>query len=204
MYASAWVAAEDGVLVTNWHVFEDLEEGEVFGAVDYKGNVYPLIDFLGGDKVEDVAVVKINARGLRPLPLAESHAEVGSWVSVLCHPGYNSFVFTQGTVTRYSTTRNEEGKREWWMGVTADYGHGSSGSPVLNKYGAVVGMAATSLTIDGTPGFAKTKAGRASHAQPPVAAPPNNAEPQPNRSSVQIILKMAIPGPVINRSFAKP
>src|SRR5262249_36735866 len=36
MYATAWVVASDGVLVTNWHVFEDLEAGEVFGAVDHK------------------------------------------------------------------------------------------------------------------------------------------------------------------------
>ena len=37
LYATAWVAGADGVLVTNWHVFEDLEEGEVFGAVDHNG-----------------------------------------------------------------------------------------------------------------------------------------------------------------------
>jgi serine protease Do len=58
MYATAWVAAENGILVTNWHVFEELEEAEVFGATDYKGNVYPVIDFLGGDKVADVAIVR--------------------------------------------------------------------------------------------------------------------------------------------------
>ncbi|HEY1188801.1 MAG TPA: hypothetical protein VGE74_14195, partial [Gemmata sp.] len=47
-YATAWVAAPDGVLVTNWHVFEDLKPGEVFGAADRDGNVYPVTDFLGG------------------------------------------------------------------------------------------------------------------------------------------------------------
>src|SRR5688572_16914997 len=39
-YATAWVLAADGVLVTNWHVFEDLNDGEVFGASDRHGNVY--------------------------------------------------------------------------------------------------------------------------------------------------------------------
>ncbi len=32
-YATAWVLAADGVLVTNWHVFEDLNDGEVFKRV---------------------------------------------------------------------------------------------------------------------------------------------------------------------------
>ena len=154
LYATAWVASSDGVLVTNWHVFEELEDCEVFGAVDYQGNVYPVIDFLGGDKVADVAIVRIDAKGLKPLPLADTYAEIGSWVGVLGHPGDCYFVFTQGFVTRYSTNKNDAGQRERWMGLTAEYAGGSSGSPVLNDHGAVVGMAALTLTIDGTPGTA--------------------------------------------------
>ncbi len=214
MYASAWVAAEDGILVTNWHVFEDLEEGEVFGAVDYKGNVYPVIDFLGGDKTKDVAIVKIDAKGLKPLAIAENYAEIGSWVAALNHPGDNYYVFTQGTVTRYSTNKNEDGKREQWMGVTAEFAGGSSGSPVFNKCGAVVGMAALTLTIDGTPGAGMPARRRFAKKPPPIIAPPSEkpeakAPPKPEQkpgagSSVQIILKMAVPGPSITKSFAKP
>lgn len=205
LYATAWVAAADGVLVTNWHVFEDLEVGEVFGAVDYKGNVYPVIDFLGGDKVADVAIVRIDAQGLKPLPIADSYAEIGSWVGVLGHPGDNYFVFTQGFVTRYSTNKTDEGKRERWMGLTAEYAGGSSGSPVLNKHGAVVGMAALTLTIDGSPGAAAPSR-RLMTCQPPEQAPPPREKPDAKPgagSSVQMILKMAVPGPVILKSFAK-
>jgi serine protease Do len=213
MYATAWVAAEDGILVTNWHVFEDLCEGEVFGAVDYKGNVYPVIDFLGGDKAAEVAIVRIDAKGLKPLPVDENYAEIGSWVSVLCHPGYFSYIFTQGNVTRYSTNRNDERGREHWMGITAEYGVGSSGSPVLNKYGAVVGMAAVTITLDGSPGVPKPNRLRLPRVQPPASASPENADakmpPKADEkpgagSSVQIILKMAVPGPIIHKTFAKP
>jgi serine protease Do len=214
LYATAWVAAADGVLVTNWHVFEDLEEGEVFGAVDYKGNVYPVIDFLGGDKVADVAIVKIDAKGLKPLPLADTYPEIGSWVGVLGHPGDNYFVFTQGFVTRYSTNKNDDGKRERWMGLTAEYAGGSSGSPVLNKHGAVVGMAALTLTIDGSPGAAIPNRHGLQSGEPPEKAPPPREKLDPKDvpkleqkpgagSSVQMILKMAVPGPVILKSFAK-
>jgi S1-C subfamily serine protease len=215
LYATAWVVGADGLLVTNWHVFEDLEEGEVFGAVDHKGRVYPVIDFLGGDKLADVAVVRIDARGLAPLPVADGYAAVGSWVGVLGHPGDNYYVFTQGHVTRYSTNKTEEGGREKWMGLTAEYAGGSSGSPVLNKYGAVVGMAALTLTIgdDGAPPpkpdrrrLLASQSPRRVKFQPPVAPPPREKgddKPAPKGSGIQMILKMAVPGPTILRSFEK-
>jgi S1-C subfamily serine protease len=210
LYATAWVAGEDGVLVTNWHVFEELEESEVFGAVDYKGRVYPVVEFLGGDKLADVAIVRIAADGLKPLPVAESYPAIGSWVGVLGHPGDNYFVYTQGFITRYSTNKNESGKHEKWMGLTAEYAGGSSGSPVLNDRGAVVGMAALTLTIDGTPGAATPNRRNSLRSQPPEIAPQPREKLDPKEalklgagSSVQMILKMAVPGPVILKSFAK-
>jgi S1-C subfamily serine protease len=216
LYATAWAVGADGLLITNWHVFEDLEKCEVFGAVDYKGNVYPVVDFLGGDKLADVAVVRIGATNLTPLPIAESHAEVGAWVAVLGHPGDNFFVYTQGHVTRYSSNKTDDDKRERWMGVTAEYAGGSSGSPILDRRGAVVGMAALTLTIGDHPiinrrGERRSLLGRSPRMlkkQPPVAPPPREKgtdmlAPPPNGTGIQMILKMAVPGPTIVRSIVK-
>ena len=211
LYATAWVAAADGILVTNWHVFEDLESDEFFGAVDHKGNVYPMIDFLGGDKTSDVAVFRIDAKGLTPLALAEEYAPIGSWVGVLGHPGDNFYVYTTGAITRYSSNKGDDDKRERWMGLTAEYAGGSSGSPVLNRYGAVVGMAALTMTIeDGKkPPVAMPDRRRARREGPEKAPPPREvldpkraAKPAP-ATAVQMILKMAVPGPVIRKSFEK-
>jgi S1-C subfamily serine protease len=210
LYATAWVAAADGVLVTNWHVFEDLEAGEAFGAVDHKGNVYPVTEFLGGDKVADVAVVRIDAKGLTPLPVSADFAAVGAWVGVLGHPGDNFYVYTTGAVTRYSTNKNDDGKRERWMGLTAEYAGGSSGSPVLDRTGAVVGMAALTLTIDdaGAPPVpGRRPPWRRALRQPPHVAPPPRPKPDPMAPpvgpGVQMVLKMAVPGPTILKSLGK-
>jgi S1-C subfamily serine protease len=222
LYATAWVVAADGVLVTNWHVFEDLEPNEVFAALDHKGNVYPVTDFLGGDKVADVAVFRIDAKDLAPLPVAESYAEVGSWVGVLSHPGDNFFVFTTGAVTRYSTNKNDDGRRERWMGLTAEYAGGSSGAPILNNRGAVTGMAALTLTIDDGGGainppvrkrllLGQPPKRRLAKQQPPELGPPPREvdpkdAPKPDPvppATVQMIMKMGVPGPTILRSFAK-
>lgn len=217
LYATAWVAGSDGVLVTNWHVFEDLEPNEVFGALDHKGNVYPVTDFLGGDKTADIAVFKIDAKGLVPLPVAAEYAAVGSWVGVLSHPGDNFFLYTTGGVTRYSTNENDDGKRERWMGLTAEFAGGSSGSPVLNKFGAVVGMSALTLTIeDGVPVPAPAQERRRLRTrlrdEKPKAPPPKEKDkpepkemgkPAPAGATVQMVLKMAVPGPTILKTFEK-
>jgi S1-C subfamily serine protease len=220
VYATAWVAAADGVLVTNWHVFEDLKPGEVFGVADHKGNVYPVTDFLGGDKTADVAVFRTDARGLKPLPVATGYPPVGAWVGVLSHPGDNFYVFTTGNVTRYSTNANPDGKRERWMGLTAEFAGGSSGAPVLNRYGAVVGMAALTLTIDDGGGavapapdrrralvgrFRRTATTRP-HDDPETAPPPREKpDPAPEFRPVltEMVLKMAVPAPTIRKSFGK-
>ncbi len=219
IYGTAWAASADGVLVTNWHVFEDLEPDEVFGAIDHKGNVYPLIDFLGGDKVADVAVVKIGASGLTPLPVAAGPAPVASWVGVLSHPADHFYVFTQGHVTRYSRYTNDDGERERWMGITAEYASGSSGAPVLNDRGAVVGMTALTLTLDSPPEEPKpeekkdrrrlSRRIKAQDKPPPKDDPKAKPDPMPKEkpevkpSNVQMIMKLAVPGPLIRETFRK-
>jgi S1-C subfamily serine protease len=215
-YATAWVLAADGVLVTNWHVFDDLKPGEVFAASDRDGNVYPITDILGGDKTADVAVFRIDAKGLTPLPVATSYAEVGSWVGIVSHPGDLFYVYTQGTVTRYSTNVNDDEKTEKWMGITAEYASGSSGAPVLNRYGSVVGMAALTLSLDANddgkngqnPTRRKLSARKLSRADQPnddkkddKAKPPE--KPGQKGSPQQMVVKMAVPVPVLHKWIGK-
>jgi S1-C subfamily serine protease len=218
-YATAWVLAPDGVLVSNWHVFEDLNDGEVFGACDREGNVYPVTDFLGGDKTADVAVFRIATKGLTPLPVSPAYAEVGSWVGVVSHPGDLFYLYTQGAVTRYSTNKNDDGTREKWMGITAEFASGSSGSPVHNKFGAVVGMSALTMSIDATDDPKKEEpkkpARRApakrSRAEPPKAEKKDGKgdkakpeKPEANKGSPQqMVVKMAVPGPVLLKWVGK-
>jgi S1-C subfamily serine protease len=219
-YATAWVLAADGVLVTNWHVFEELRDGEVFGAADRDGTVYPLTDFLGGDKTADVAVFRIPATDLKPLPLAPGHAEIGSWVGVISHPGDLFYLYTQGTVTRYSTNTNDDKEVEKWMGVTAEYASGSSGSPVLNKYGAVVGMAALTLSLDAEdepkkpvrrlrpsgPAHSKylsrAEQQKKDDKDDKPKEPPKPGE-NPKGSPQQMVVRMAVPGSVVLKWIGK-
>lgn len=146
--ATAWVVAADGILVTNWHVFDQLDDNEVFGVMNRAGQVYPVTDIIGVNQTADIAIFRVAAKGLTPLAVAERPARVGSWVGVLGHPGDRYYTFTQGHVTRYAKSKKEDGTPERWMSITADYAYGSSGSPILDRRGAVVGMAAMTENID--------------------------------------------------------
>jgi S1-C subfamily serine protease len=212
-YATAWVLAADGVLVTNWHVFDELRDGEVFGAADRDGVAYPLTDFLGGNKAADVAVFRIPAANLKPLPVAPAAAEVGSWVGLIGHPGDLFYVYTQGAVTRYSTNTNDDKQVEKWMGVSAEYASGSSGSPVLDRRGAVVGMAALTLSLDAADD-PKKPARRAPPKRPTRVEQPkdkkgdNPKEPpkpgdNPKGSPQQMVVRMAVPGPELLKWIGK-
>ena len=188
-YATAWVLAADGVLVTNWHVFSEMEAGEVFGAADHLGNVYPVTDFLGGSKAKDVAIFRIGATNLVPLPLARQAEPVAEWVAVLSHPGDQFFMFTQGHVSRYSKNKQDDGAVEKWLNITAEYATGSSGGPVLNRFGAVVGMAAMTVSVD-FPEEAVVDMGK----EKPKEKPEEKAPPA---STLQMVVKLAVPGPEI-------
>ena len=146
--ATAWVVGADGYLMTNWHVLEDIADDEHFGVMNHEGKVFAMTDVVAMNKLADVAVIKIASKDLTPLPLAAASAKVGSWVGVLGHPADRYYTFTQGHATRYSQFKNDDGEKTRWLNITAEYAYGSSGSPVFNSTGAVVGMAALTESID--------------------------------------------------------
>ena len=110
LYATAWVAAataSSSPTGTSSRIWRPTRSS----ARSTTRERLPVVDFLGGDKVSDVAVFRIEAKGLTPLPVADGYAEIGSWVGVLSHPGDNFYVFTTGAVSRTAPTRTTTGSR---------------------------------------------------------------------------------------------
>ncbi len=178
--ATAWVLAADGVIVTNYHVF-DTTELECFAVMTLQGEVYPVTEILAADRRADVAIARITAKDLTPIPLGKS-AAVGAWVGALTHPGSAHFMFTQGYVTRYQQIGSRKNERpEKWMSISADYAIGSSGGPILDRYGNVVGMASMTEPVE----F-------------------NTDERADIGSTLQMILKLTVPQIEIRRLVVAP
>jgi S1-C subfamily serine protease len=92
-----------------------------------------------------VAILQVEGLNPRPLALAPG-APVGSPVRVISHPDGHFYTLTEGVVSRYLTVRRAETEVPA-MAITADFARGSSGGPVFDDAGAVVGIATTTHSI---------------------------------------------------------
>ena len=141
--ATGFPLTNDGVFATNYHVLEQTD-GKTLAVMDTEGNVYPVTEVLAADKDSDVAIVRAKGAKFRPLPLGDP-AKIGSNVHVISHPDGMFYYYSKGMVSLYDTMKGNP--RTQWMAISADYARGSSGAPVLNDSGEVVGMVASTVTI---------------------------------------------------------
>lgn len=170
--ASGWLLTADGLVVTNHHVLKRASNHRL-GVMTADGEVHAVRRVLASDAAGDAAVVEIDTRRRRLpwLPLGQA-VHVGDDVGAISHPAGRFYCLTEGVVSRFhrqarrgDTTSgppqkageppNADPRGAVWMSVTADFAVGSSGGPVFNTAGEVVGMVArTSSSRSGTPHFA--------------------------------------------------
>jgi len=143
--ASAFAIGQDGIIVTNHHVLEK-DDGEILGAMDYKGNVYSIEKVLASNEEDDLAILKLRDAKLMPMALAKP-ANVGADVWVISHPNRKLYTMTKGMVSRYHMILKNGQKPGRRMSITADYAKGSSGAPVFNRKGQVVGVVSSTSSI---------------------------------------------------------
>ncbi|BCW92371.1 MAG: hypothetical protein KatS3mg007_0265 [Thermoanaerobaculum sp.] len=133
--------SKNGEIITNHHVLRGASRAEV---KTKEGKVYPLVRILAEDTRADLirASVDIPQESVHPLALSTAIPEVGERVLVIGNPlGLESSV-SDGIVSAVREVP-EFGKV---IQITAPLSPGSSGSPVVNLKGEVVGVAAFQLT----------------------------------------------------------
>jgi len=143
--ASAFAIGQDGIIVTNHHVLAE-DEGEILGAMDAEGRVYGVEKVLAANQEDDLAILKLRDAKLIPMALAKP-ANVGADVWVISHPNRKLYTMTKGLVSRYQMIFKNGQKPGRRMSITADYAKGSSGAPVFNRNGQVVGVVSSTSSI---------------------------------------------------------
>jgi len=142
--ATGFPLTRDGIFATNYHVAAQTE-GQTLAVMDGQGKIYPVSEVLAGDKDSDVAILRAQGAEFRPIPLGEP-AKIGSNVHVISHPDGMFYYYSKGMVSLYDRLKGKP--RMEWMAISADYARGSSGAAVLNDSGEVVGMVASTITIN--------------------------------------------------------
>ena len=120
-------------IVTNFHVIEGAAQGTAKLVSKYTR--YQIEGIIATDKDNDLAVLKVTADGITPLPLGDSDTvNIGAKVYVAGNPKGLEGTFSDGLISR----RERYPKKRLQM--TAPISPGSSGGPVLNGAGEVIGI----------------------------------------------------------------
>jgi serine protease Do len=151
--ASGFFLTESGALATCWHV---VNWNKLIGltVMTRDGRVCPVQRVLAVSTNYDLAILQVEGTGFTPLPVA-ANVRQGAPVWVLGHPFPWFYMLTAGVASGYYTLGSAKTDITL-LDITADFANGSSGAPVFNESGAVVGIAATrqTLGIPGTPQMA--------------------------------------------------
>ena len=127
------------LIATNFHVIDGAAKG--YARLVNTAITYPIEGFTATDETNDLALLKVTAHGVTPLPLGDSDAvQIGETVYVAGNPLGFEGTFSDGII---SGRRDSAGKKER-LQMTAPISPGSSGGPVLNRKGEVIGVS-TSL-----------------------------------------------------------
>ena len=129
----------DNLIATNYHVIEGAARGTAKLVGQF--STYTIEGVTATDKTNDLALLKVTVSGIKPLPLGNSSdVKIGETVYVAGNPQGLEGTFSDGII---SSRRDQYAKERLQM--TAPISPGSSGGPVLNSKGEVIGISFMTL-----------------------------------------------------------
>ena len=137
---SGVIISEDGFIVTNNHVVAGATEIEV----TVGDNKTFKADIVGTDPATDVALLKVDAKGLPTIPMGDSdELRLGEWVLAIGSPYGLTSTITAGIVSakgRSMPNYSGEFKIESFIQTDAAVNPGNSGGALVNIKGELVGI----------------------------------------------------------------
>ncbi len=144
---SGVILSEDGYIVTNNHVVENATSITVTLPDDPKEYEAKLI---GTDKDSDLAVIKIEADGLKPIEVGDSNnLKVADVVFAVGNPFGVGETVTQGIVSALNKNHVGINQYENFIQTDASINPGNSGGALVDSRGALVGINSAILSRSG-------------------------------------------------------
>jgi regulator of sirC expression with transglutaminase-like and TPR domain len=158
---TGFVVAADGLIATNYHV---IGEARPITVQMHDGKRYPVTIVHATDRAADLAVIRIDARDLTPLELADSETlKQGQTVTALGNPHGLEYSVVAGVV---SGRREIDGQKMIQLAMVVE--PGNSGGPLLDLQGRVHGILTLKSLENAAVGFAMP-----SNALAPLLKKPN-------------------------------
>jgi len=137
---SGFILSSDGQVITNAHVVDGSDQVKVTlkDGRTFDGRV------IGKDPVTDVAVIKIEAKGLPTVRLGKAQNLIpGEWAIAIGNPLGLDNTVTVGIISALDRSSSQVGvpeKRVSFIQTDAAINPGNSGGPLLNANGEVIGI----------------------------------------------------------------
>jgi len=140
---SGIIMSDDGYIITNTHL---VDNSGYINVKLYGGGEYPAY-LVGEDPASGIAVIKIEVENLVPAEFGDfSTVEVGESVVSIGNPVEGSFSITDGVISSLCGTVKYGGFPVTVFQTSAQSGSGSSGGPIINEHGQVVGIINTDMS----------------------------------------------------------
>lgn len=144
---SGFIISPDGYLVTNNHVISGGAEG-MRNNVTISSITVTLPDrkeyeakVIGRDPVSDLALLKIEAKGLPFVQFGDStRTRVGDWVVAIGNPYGLGGTVTAGIVSALHRNTGQGGAYDRYIQTDASINQGNSGGPMFDLNGNVIGI----------------------------------------------------------------
>lgn len=143
---SGFIVDETGYILTNDHVIADATKVRV--VLPGGEEVEPRL--VGSDPATDLALLKVEATGLKPARLGDSDGVVvGEWVLAVGSPYGLSNTVTAGIVSAKGRSGVSQIAYEGYIQTDAAVNPGNSGGPLVNLKGEVIGITSAILSKSG-------------------------------------------------------
>ncbi len=131
------VDADHGIIVTNAHV---VSRSQVILVTLKNGRSY-IGNLLGEDDGFDIAVVKINAKGLTSIPFGDSdQLQVGDFVAAIGSPFGLTQTVTSGVISALNRSEPKIEGYQSFIQTDTSINPGNSGGALVNMKGEFIGM----------------------------------------------------------------
>jgi len=144
---SGVIISKDGYIVTNHHVISDADE--ILITMNNSDKEY-IAKIIGTDKGSDLAVIKIEAKNLKPIRLSRAKdIELGDVVFAIGNPFGVGQTVTQGIVSALHKDHVGINQYENFIQTDASINPGNSGGALIDSRGALIGINSAILSQSG-------------------------------------------------------